>query len=134
MLEIHDGLRSPTKHFGAFQVSLGSVLSNQPDWLNEEIRARHGWRSFQRADAVGEALRIVHGTPIWEAVASKLGKPAAGIKKKLDLIIDRRNKIAHEADLDPTLPASKWPIDEMLAEDSISFIEILGHEIIAVVI
>ena len=36
---------------------------------------------------------------------------------------DRRNKIAHEADLDQGNPGERWPIDRPLVEDAIDFIE-----------
>lgn len=32
-----------------------------------------------------------------------MGRPDKDIKQELKIIIDRRNKIAHEADIDPTL-------------------------------
>jgi hypothetical protein len=37
--------------------------------------------------------------------------------------LDRRNKIAHEADMDPTNPGYRWPINEALIRDAIDFIE-----------
>lgn len=39
------------------------------------------------------------------------------------LMVDRRNKIVHEADMDSTPYDNRWPIDEALAEDVINFIE-----------
>jgi hypothetical protein len=57
-------------------------------------------------------------------VASKLGKPAKDMKQQLSVIIDRRNKIAHEADIDPTFGiGSRWNIDEALVSDAVNFIE-----------
>ena len=44
----------------------------------------------------------------------------------LALIVDRRNKIAHEADMDPTSPGSRWPIDELLVQDVIDGLEQIG--------
>jgi hypothetical protein len=40
------------------------------------------------------------------------------------VIVDRRNKIAHQADIDPTLDlGNRWPIDQLLVGNSIDFIE-----------
>ena len=45
------------------------------------------------------------------------------VRRQLNLIVDRRNKIAHEADSDPTFPGSRWPIDEALVDEAVDFIE-----------
>ena len=37
--------------------------------------------------------------------------------------MDRRNKIAHEADMDPSFPGQRWPIVKRDVEDSIQFVE-----------
>jgi hypothetical protein len=50
-------------------------------------------------------------------------------KTRLKLIVDRRNKIAHEADLDPTSPGFRWPISSTVVNDAIDFIESLGDAI-----
>ena len=48
--------------------------------------------------------------------------PAA--KQQLSAIVDRRNKIAREADIDPTFGmGSRWYIDEVLVKDAVDFIE-----------
>ena len=54
---------------------------------------------------------------LWNEVALKLGatqatKPneAKSLKKQLSLIVRRRNKIAHEGDLQQSLPREPWPI------------------------
>lgn len=52
-----------------------------------------------------------------------MGTSAKDIKDRLDLIVDRRNKIAHEADIDPSYPDTRWPIDEQLVSDTVGFIE-----------
>ena len=44
-------------------------------------------------------------------------------KAQLCAIVDRRNKIAHAADLDPGNPGERWPIDRPLVEEVIDFIE-----------
>ena len=53
-----------------------------------------------------------------------MGSPAKDIKQQLSLIVDRRNKIAHEADIDPTLSlGNRWPIDELLVNEAVDFLE-----------
>ena len=45
------------------------------------------------------------------------------VKAHLILIVDRRNKIAHEADLDPTYPGTRWPISIVDTTNAVDFIE-----------
>jgi hypothetical protein len=49
------------------------------------------------------------------------------------LIIDRRNKIAHEADNIPHLPSARWPITVTLADEAVNFIEKLAEAIYKIV-
>jgi hypothetical protein len=60
---------------------------------------------------------------LWEQVASELGMTSRAVRTQLGAITDRRNKIAHEADMDPTNPGYRWPINEILVRDAIDFIE-----------
>ena len=43
-------------------------------------------------------------------------------KERLKLIVDRRNKIAHEADADPSYPHARWPIDEEIVSQSVDYL------------
>ena len=62
MLEVYRGTRTETSAFLRFQISLESVrqaisAQTSDDWLDNEILQRHGWRSFQQADHIAEAIR-----------------------------------------------------------------------------
>ncbi len=47
--------------------------------------------------------------------------------------MDRRHKIAHEADIDPTLGlGNRWRIDEVLVNDAVDFLEQVVESIHAV--
>ena len=54
-----------------------------------------------------------------------MGKPAKDIKQQLSSVVERRNKIAHEADIDHTYftLGKRWDIDELLINDAVDFIE-----------
>jgi len=126
MMEIWRGRRIETPSFKRFPVSLENVrLAAFPgdDWLQTEIRLHHNWRSFQRSENIAEAIRLISDLRIWDEVANHLGRPANETRERLDLIVERRNKIAHEADIDPTRPGERWPIDQKLVDDAIDFIE-----------
>jgi hypothetical protein len=135
MLHIHRGQRSEVPGFSRFQISLGSVRDgiNAPGshdyWLEHEIRVRHGYKSFQQADNIADAIRLISDKKLWEEISITLGIDAKAVKQQLNLIVDRRNKIAHEADINPTFPGDRWPIDETSVKEAIDFIEQLVESI-----
>ena len=130
MLEIHRGQRPEPPAFSRFQISLGSARvginagQNIDSWLEDEIRQRHSYKSFQQPEAIADAIRLISDKKLWEEVSTNMGSPARSIKQQLNLIVDRRNKIAHEADIDPSYPiGDRWPIDELLVNEAVDFIE-----------
>ncbi len=132
MLEIHRGQRPEPPAFSQFQISLGSARvginagENIDSWLEDEIRQRHSYKSFQNPDNIAKAIHLICDKKLWEEVSISMGRPAKDphIKQQLNLIIDRRNKIAHEADIDPSYPiGNRWPIDEQSVNDAIEFLE-----------
>jgi hypothetical protein len=131
MLETYAGVRPQTDAYNRFRVPLfaaGRAIQSPgiSDWLDEAIREAHGWLSFQQPDKIADAVRLITAVNLWEAVSTKIGKPAGDIKLQLRAIVDRRNKIAHEADMDPSAPGARWPINEALVNDAVNFVEELG--------
>jgi hypothetical protein len=140
MLEIHRGQRSEPPAFSKFQISLGSAREalqtnlSLDSWLEDEIRQRHSFKSFQTPNNVADAIRLISDKSLWEEVSKRMGISSTEIKQRLSLIVDRRNKIAHEADIDPTLSiGGRWLIDEGLVSDAIDFIETVVKNIHAVI-
>lgn len=90
--------------------------------LDQHIRDVHGWKSFQTPDNINKILRPFLGDNIWVLVSQSIGESNVDIKNRLEAIVERRNKIAHEADIDPisgiTRPLSKQDTDNL-----VSFIE-----------
>jgi len=144
MLETYKNKRKATKEFKAFMLSLSKdILFDKAimveiinpktdnleaykdiDWLNHQIRYRNGFKSFQEADKIKEAMLLIIDTDIWEEVANNLEDDVRQIKRKLNLIIDRRNQISHEADIEPTYQELRTIYVEDV-KDSIIFIESL---------
>ncbi|TVP55613.1 MAG: hypothetical protein EA343_24875 [Nodularia sp. (in: Bacteria)] len=103
-----------------------SILNqlNNTSWLEAEIRETLSYKSFQEPEKIAEAMRYISTAKLWLEVANKIGKPDKEIKQQLKLIVDRRNKIAHEADIDPTFSlGNRWDIDESMVNDAVDFIE-----------
>ena len=134
MLETFNGKRSETPLFKKFNISLEKVkdaISNPAsfNWLEYEIIDQHSRKSFQRSDNVSKAIRLISDVKIWEEIATRQGKNAGDLKTQLDTIVDRRNQIVHEADMDPSSPGDRWLIDEIMINDAIDFIEKLADTI-----
>jgi hypothetical protein len=102
--------------------------------LETEIRARHSFLSFQQPDQIADAIRLFSPIELWKEVGQTLGEDPQDIKARLKLIVERRNKIAHEADIDPTFPDQRWPIRSQDTEDALGFIEKIGETIYKLVI
>jgi hypothetical protein len=138
MVEIYQNARPRTDAFGRFPISMQNVLlviatPGDTKWLEDEIRSQHGWLSFQQPDKVADAIRLFCGKELWKEVGIRLAIDPKSAKNRLALIVDRRNKIAHEADMDPTSPGSRWPIDELLVQEVIDRLEQIGDAIFHIV-
>ncbi|MCT7976631.1 HEPN domain-containing protein [Laspinema olomoucense] len=107
----------------AIATSIQNQLNNTA-WLEDEIRERLGYLSFQHPDKIADAIRLISDKKLWEEVANQMGKPQKDIKQQLKAIVDRRNQIAHEADIDPTYGiGSRRNIDAVSVTHAIDFIE-----------
>ncbi len=134
MLEVHRGNRPVTDANLAFRIPLGAARlgiadPTRDDWLDATVREAHSWQSFQHPDKIADAIRLVSGVKLWEDVAKEAGTDAKAVKVRLTAIIDRRNQIAHEADMDPTNPGNRWPISSALTENALDYIERLVYAI-----
>jgi len=139
MLEIEAGKRAQTKKYEQFQIPISTAklaINGVPCtiWLDKVVKDKHAWISFQDPDKIADAIRLISQKTLWDEVGLEHSMPGADAKKNLKLIIDRRNKIAHEADMDPTNTGFRWPINMSQAEDTIIFIEKVANAIFKVVV
>lgn len=117
MGEIWAKTRAPTPSFNRFSVPLDAVDAlvggmGSTSWLTSLVRERHGYASFQQPERIQQALSLFTAEDVWQPIGIKLATTSDDVKRRLKLLVDRRNKIAHEADIDPSYPTSRWPIDE----------------------
>ena len=134
MIETAKGTRPKTDAFLRFElpldaVDLGLAGNAHELWLGEAVREKHSWLSFQHPDKIAEAIRLISPIKLWEEVGKELGLPGQDIKVRLGLVVDRRNKIAHEADMDPTNPGFRWPITDVMVSDALDFIDRVAEAI-----
>lgn len=124
MVAVFEGRRPPTPAFLKYRVAIDSVLLGATGyaWFEADIRERHSHLSFQQPDKVADAIRLFSGVTLWQQVALQLSIPEQDVKVRLKLIVDRRNKIAHEADVDPSYPDMRWPITKSDVDQSLTYI------------
>jgi hypothetical protein len=139
MLEEYFDKRPKTPHFLKFKCSINSIITGYNDpqsqiWLETEIRTTLGFQSFLQPDKLSESLKLISEKNVWQEISGIVHISSRDLQSQLNLIVDRRNKIAHEADRDPSYPDKLWPINEQLVNDAIEFLEILGENIFLVVI
>ncbi|MEB3341382.1 hypothetical protein [Okeania sp.] len=102
---------------------------NSNSWLEDEIRKSLGYKSFQRLDKIADAIRLISDQKLWDEVGAQMGKPKPEdikqIKEQLSWIVDRRDQIAHEVDIEPDYynKGERLPIDENMVNDTVDFID-----------
>ena len=136
MLEVYGGKRPQTPAFLRFQITMEATLQGisigqgNDSWLDEEIRKKHGYLAFQHPDRIADAIRLFSSCRLWISVASELNQDVEDVKTELQLIVDRRNQIAHEADLDSRKPGgNRFTISPSDTERIINFIQDIGEAI-----
>jgi hypothetical protein len=92
--------------------------------------------TYQFPDDIADGIRLVSACELWNEIALSKGATAANkttqaksIKKDLFLLVERRNKIAHEGDLQPLVPRAPWPIARTDVSYAAEFIEDLVRRI-----
>ncbi|MFY4781692.1 HEPN domain-containing protein [Aliarcobacter butzleri] len=135
MIEIYKGNKSSTKGFKKFIFSIdqdvllkkGIINPQNEEWLNFQILYKNGFKSFQHSSKIVEAFELItdlKSEDLWKNISNGMGQLFCenDIITKLNLIIERRNQIAHEADIEPTFNTLR-SIYKTDVEDSINFIE-----------
>jgi hypothetical protein len=137
LVEIFEGIRPRCPGFARFQVSGDALMriqaaataGDQRTAFDLEVRTRLSRITFQAPDEIADGIRMVSPCALWNEIALKLGATTAtaqtvagDLKKQLSLIVDRRNKIVHEGDLQPTVPRTPWLISRTDVTDVTNFI------------
>src|SRR5690348_1514771 len=127
MLATFEGRRPPTPAYLKFQLSNETVnrirtAASQSDAsaaFDLFVRNYLARITFQDPEGIAEGVRLCSAVELWNEVALKLGATAAtkideakDLKRRLSLVVQRRNKIAHEGDLQQPPLREPWPIDQ----------------------
>jgi hypothetical protein len=90
--------------------------------LDYEIQKTLSKQSFQAPSNVENALLLISVKNIWFKVSQDINIPKEDIITQLGLIVNRRNKIAHEADFD-SITRAKLPMNNLEVKETIDFIQ-----------
>ena len=130
IIETYQGIRTPSEQFPNYKIPLQFVklientdnLEDRLSFLEKAITEINSKDSYQAPKGINYALQFINIKNIWQKTSELMDIKAKDIQDELSLIIDRRNKIAHEADYD-ALTGTKIPIDQQNINDVIQFIE-----------
>lgn len=140
MLEIYNGNRQSTDQFQRFQISMANVSNaildpSKHEWLEREIIDQHSRQSFQSYDNIANAVRLFYGRSPWPEVSARINMETQDIKDRLNMIVDRRNKIVHESDMRrPSYLNQRFTIEDQMVEDAVAFIERISEAIYEIVV
>jgi hypothetical protein len=120
------GVRTRTRAYSEVSIRLLAaevgVPSQSVGWLEGQLKDQFSRDTFQRPDDVAKALRFVDDrNSKWGRIGARVGLTAEAVKLQLGGIVDRRNMIVHEADLDPVYGAPR-AISADEAEGAVDFI------------
>ena len=105
-------------HFGAVRELLAAPTPTDLEMIcRQKINERLSTETFQKPDDVAGAFAMVGVPAIW---SSAFGTSAGTTKTSLSLVVQRRNRIVHRCDVDPSDPSSFLALT---AEDAIQAIE-----------
>jgi hypothetical protein len=125
LLAIFEGTRKICPGFARLQISSDAMIrikdaptvAQRSTAFDLEVRTKLSRITYQYPDDIADGIRMISPCKLWNEVALKLGADQQSVtqvtelvKKRLSLIVDRRNKIVHEGDLQPTVPRTPWPI------------------------
>lgn len=141
MLESFRGQRPQTNAFREFRVTLGGTIQALATplsdvWLDDQIRDQHSRRTYQNPNDIATGISHISNLALWESVAARLQSTSEAVRDRLRLVVERRNKIVHEADSNPAYGqiGVLWVLDPVQTDDAVSFVASVAEAIHAVVV
>jgi hypothetical protein len=145
LLQIFQGSRPACPGYSKLQISSDTLMrihANGPGLVRDtafdlEIRTKLARVTYQFPDDIADGIRLISPIELWSEIAKHHGAAlaqvsmgAAALKGELTQIVNRRNKIVHEGDLQPSIPRIPWPISRQDVEHVKATIErvVLGIE------
>lgn len=76
-----------------------------------EVRKQLAFQTYQHPEKIAAGMRLCSEVELWNKVGNFLGEDPRDLRTTLAEIVERRNKIAHEGDMQPSMPRIPWPIN-----------------------
>lgn len=144
MVQIFEGTRNNCPGFSKFHCSSETLLriknaataAHATAAFDFEVRSKLSRVTYQLPEDIADGIRLVSGIELWNEVALAKGATtvtktavAKNLRKDLSIMVERRNKIVHEGDLQPSIPRTPWPISRADVSYVATFIEDLVRTI-----
>lgn len=127
MVDVFSGNRLATPAFDRFVVPNETLFRIKHASCHDdgrrafelEVRRQLSVVTYQMPESIADGIRMVSPVELWNAIAvyqgalqSEVTRKAKTLKRSLAVIIERRNKIAHEGDMQPSMPRVPWSISK----------------------
>lgn len=126
IMDIYKGSRPATPSYLQFKISTETlsrirsalISTDAASAFELDIKSSLARITYQDPETIADGVRLISEVELWNELAIIIKNPspsnkiisAKDIKKDLSLIVSRRNKIAHEGDLQPSIPRKPWLI------------------------
>jgi len=148
LVEIFEGLRPVCPGYSKLSCSSDTAMrirnatesSDASAAFTLDVRARLSRITYQFPEDIADGIRLISPCELWNEIALRRGATAStkttvakGLKRDLSLVVERRNKIAHEGDLQPGTPRLPWAIIRSDVDIASQLIESIVMDIDAIV-
>ncbi|PDT89178.1 hypothetical protein CO669_16585 [Bradyrhizobium sp. Y36] len=139
LLKIFQGARPVCPGYSKLQISSDTLMrihASGPGHASDtafdlEIRTRLARATYQFPDDIADGIRMVSPIELWNEIVRHHGAAAPAIVKvqasalkgELTQVVNRRNKIVHEGDLQPGIPRTPWTITRQDVDEVKAVIE-----------
>ena len=136
MVSCYTGTKKTTRKFHSETISIElhnqlatASLPPKEVVFEQEMYKRLKVLSFQDPDKVADGLSYIwEERHKWDCIGREMNRPGVDVRTELRLIVNRRNAIVHESDLDP-LSHERMDIDRDAISRSTDFIDQCGNAI-----
>jgi hypothetical protein len=140
MIQIFMGKRPATGKYLSERISMSAyatlssaTIPPKEYYFEQEIISKLRIVAYQSPETIADGLSYIWDEKHkWQKIAAAMAMTEDQAKTQLKLIVDRRNKIAHEADVDIT-SGGKFAISNSDCESTVFFIEKCVGEIVTLV-
>lgn len=140
MVDIFIGKRPSTAKYLAERITMtayaalsAATIPPKEYYFEQEVINKLKTIAYQSPENVADGLSYIWEEKYkWQKIAAELAMTDDSAKTQLRLIVDRRNKIVHEADVD-IATGIKFAISKTDCETSVSFLEKCGEAIVKLV-